>query len=74
MKTAEQDQASCWRIAVLPPLENTPRSIFMAPDIKANKLEYFWNNAYEKYFNVDEIRLEGDTFFTQEAIQTILNE
>jgi hypothetical protein len=46
----------------------------MVPDIKPNKSEFYWNNAYEKYFHVDEIRLEGDTFFTINFIQKELNE
>lgn len=74
IKSAKNKQKTCWKVAILPPLVNPPKSIYMNPDIKANKEGFFWNNAYEKFFGLDEVRLEGDTFYTPEAIQLTLNE
>ena len=38
-----------------------PLSIATNPYIKPNREENYWNRAYEKYFHVDEIRLDIDT-------------
>jgi hypothetical protein len=38
-----------------------PRSIWHNSDIAPNRQHYYWNRAYERYFGVDEVRLEGDS-------------
>jgi hypothetical protein len=40
-----------------------PSTTFYATDIKPNREAGFWNIAYEDYFEVDEVRLKGDTIF-----------
>ncbi|MCB9256492.1 MAG: hypothetical protein H6579_05125 [Chitinophagales bacterium] len=51
----------CWKKAIVPPLQNIPYSIYSPPDIQENKAAFYWNNAYEIYFQIDEISLEGDS-------------
>lgn len=52
-----------WQIAVIDSLSAKPRSIYYGPDIEANRTPACWNQAYEAFFNIDEIRLKGDTVF-----------
>lgn len=42
-----------------------PKSTYFGPDVQPNRAAADWNLAYEKYFNVDEVRLVGDTVFKQ---------
>lgn len=51
------------QIAVIDTLSAKPQSISYGPDIEANRNPVWWNKAYETYFNIDEIRLNGDTIF-----------
>jgi hypothetical protein len=67
-------EADSWKVAVLPQIDKYPKSIYMNPDIKPNKQEFYWNNAYEIFFDVDEIRLHGDTVTTFQFIDDLLNE
>lgn len=60
---------SCWSVAVLPPLTNTPTTIYHQPDIKPNRKESYWNQAYERYFLLNEVRLIGDTLLLLEHLQ-----
>ena len=60
---------SCWNVAVLPPLTNTPTTIYNQPDIKPNRAESYWNQAYERYFLLNEVRLIGDTLLLLEHLQ-----
>lgn len=53
----------CWKVAILPKINDYPVSIFYNPDLPSNRQEEFWNLAYENYFMIQEIRLEGDTIF-----------
>jgi hypothetical protein len=49
------------QIAVIDTLSAKPRSIYYGPDIEANRNPAYWNQAYEAFFNIDEIKLNGDT-------------
>ncbi len=40
-----------------------PASVFYGPDILPNRQSACWNIAYEQYFEIDEVRLKGDTIF-----------
>lgn len=51
------------QIAVIDTLSAKPESIYSGPDIEANRNPAYWNQAYETFFNIDEIRLNGDTIF-----------
>lgn len=64
--------ANTWKVAVLPKLVKYPQSIYMHPDIKPDKQEFYWNNAYEIFFDVDEVRLEGDTVNSFDYVQKLL--
>lgn len=55
---------SCRKVIELPLIESYPESIHLPTDIVPNKSIINWNIAYQKYFDIDEVRLEGDTFFT----------
>lgn len=63
-----EKQNFCDKIVVLDTLVSKPNSIFHPPDIKANRSESYWNAAYEKYFNVREVRLTGDSIFMEDKI------
>jgi hypothetical protein len=65
-------EADSWKVAVLPQIDKYPKSIYMNPDIKPNKQEFYWNNAYEIFFDVDEVRLEGDTVTSFDYVQKLL--
>lgn len=54
---------NCWKLAIVKDLENRPTSIFSKPVIEPNRLFPFWNEAYESFFQINEIRLEGDTIY-----------
>lgn len=41
----------------------TPQTNYFGPDIMPNRQAPWWNIAYEGYFKVDEVRLQGDTIF-----------
>jgi hypothetical protein len=69
LQNASNDDSHCWKKTDLPTLKNTPTSIFHQPDIKANRSEAYWNKAYEKYFLIDEVRLEGDSISLLKVVQ-----
>jgi hypothetical protein len=50
-----------FKIAVVNPINNPPKTIFFEPDICENRNPDFWNVAYEEYFFINEIRLKNDT-------------
>jgi hypothetical protein len=54
-----------WKVAVVDSLENIPAIIYSSPDIMPNRRPYFWNDAYETYFGLNEVRLKDDTFSLQ---------
>lgn len=41
----------------------TPQTNYFGPDVMPNRQAPWWNIAYEGYFKVDEVRLQGDTIF-----------
>lgn len=51
----------CWQVAIIDTL-STPKSVvYFTPDIGHNRDPAYWNNAYEIYFKVDEVKRKGDT-------------
>ena len=49
------------KVAVIKPLKSNPVSIYFPPDMLPDRTFALWNNAYERYFGVDEVRFENDT-------------
>jgi hypothetical protein len=56
-----KENKTCWKKAIIKPLVNKPKSIYFDPDIKPNREDEYWNEAYESYFFIDEISYESDT-------------
>lgn len=55
-------EEDCIKVVILKDIASfIPRSIAADPIIVPNRFYPQWNSAYEKYFKVDEIRLENDT-------------
>ena len=50
-----------YKVSVIKPLEDKPATIYFPPDILPNRAYALWNDAYERYFGVDEVRFEKDT-------------
>jgi hypothetical protein len=50
-------------IAYFPQYPNPPASIWLDGDLLPNRQNQDWNSAYEVYFDIDELRLPGDTLF-----------
>lgn len=50
------------KIVYVKAYQQLPQSIWHDSDIAPERKHYYWNRAYERYFYVDEVRLEGDTF------------
>jgi len=71
IKKSKSDNQKCWKVATIEKVKNLPKSIYSPPDILSNKEAYYWNNAYEKYFEIDEVRLVGDTVFDYNLIEEI---
>lgn len=59
---SRSDKKKCQDILELPKIGAIlPSSIATHPIIYPNRSAVYWNLAYERYFDVDEVRLEGDT-------------
>ncbi len=69
---AAKNKQSCWTTAVIQDLNNLPVSIFMTPKIQENRIKPYWNNAYEAYFLIDEIRIKKDTVTKLENTKNIV--
>lgn len=50
-----------WSKVELKKLDSLPSVTAYGPNIEPNRKDYFWNEAYQIYFHVDEVCLEGDT-------------
>lgn len=50
-------------IVEFPQMETPPASIWLHGDLLPNRENEDWNLAYEMYFQIDELRLPGDTIF-----------
>lgn len=44
-------------------MKQLPQSVSLPGDLLPNRQSEDWNLAYELYFDIDEVRLEGDTIF-----------
>jgi hypothetical protein len=49
------------RVALIDTLRLKPGLLDKGPDIKPNRQTDFWNEAYEKYYNVFEVKFKSDT-------------
>jgi hypothetical protein len=55
-------QDACWRsVELFDVLNFVPNSIAQEPFLYSNRNPHYWNRAYEEYFKVDEVYLEGDS-------------
>ena len=52
---------NCVTVAVVDSLSYKPTTIYYGPDLLPNREKSYWNNAYELYFNIDEVKLTGDS-------------
>lgn len=50
-----------WKVAVITPLTTYPRTIYNPTEVEPNRAMINWNFAFEEYFEIDEVRLLGDT-------------
>lgn len=61
-----QQNSNCIEIITLRNLQPIlPNSTATLPYIKPNREDNFWNRAYESYFRIDEVKLEGDTIHSK---------
>lgn len=51
------------RVVYFEQINELPKSVALEGDLLPNRESEDWNLAYELYFNVDEVRLPGDTVF-----------
>jgi len=70
IKDSKNNIDTCWKEATIPALSDTPKSIYHQPDLKANRTEPYWNQAFEKYFLINEVRLSGDTLSLLKTLQS----
>ncbi len=63
IEDARQHNDGSWKVAIIDTLSAKPNSIHYGPDIESNREPEYWNQAYERYFYVNEVRLMGDTIF-----------
>lgn len=66
---ASASNEECWSTASLAPLHNPPKSISHSPYIQPNREEAYWNEAYEKFFLIEEVKLEGDSQALHDFLQ-----
>lgn len=59
----EARKSKGWKMAKVDTISARPKSISSSPYIEANRNPPYWNQAYENYFQINEIRLTGDTIF-----------
>lgn len=52
---------TCYKTVVFAKIETYPTSNYITPDLPINRAEPYWNEAWEAYFNIDEIKLSGDS-------------
>lgn len=58
----KESNLKCMSVVQLKDISNIlPASVATTPIIAPNRNQYFYNNGYEKYFGVDEVRLKNDT-------------
>ncbi len=50
-----------WNVAVVPPITYLPTTVFAQPLLSPNRDPQYWNEAYERYYKLDEVRLSVDT-------------
>lgn len=67
---ASASNDGCWTEVTLPALKQPPKSISHTPYIQPNRQEAYWNEAYEKYFLIEEVKLEGDSLILHDFLKT----
>ena len=55
------DADDCYKTAIIVPIPNFPSSICFGNDLLPNRTYAFDNEAWETYFGIDEVMLQGDT-------------
>lgn len=58
----------------LMPISKPPKSIYYPPDIVPNRAQEYWNEAYERYFYLNEVYLKGDTLRKHHFLKNALND
>lgn len=64
IKTLKEVRATnpfCYKSAIVGEVVDYPKSIYNGPDLLPNRGYAFGNEAWEAYFRLDEIRIQGDT-------------
>jgi hypothetical protein len=60
-----------WNKAIIPFLTNYPALIYTSTEPEANRKAVNWNYAYEEYFGIDDVCMEGDTLKRFKRIDNI---
>jgi hypothetical protein len=63
----------CWKMIEFESLEHPPKTIYYDPDIRSNRYDGHWNQAYENYFELHEVRLISDTIDKKLQLKQFLN-
>jgi hypothetical protein len=71
---AENLQKNCWKTVELSKLQFTPQTIYHGPDIRNNRYDGHWNQAYENYFEMNEVRLNTDTLNKKQQMKIFLKQ
>ncbi len=56
-----KNSQKCLQVAQFDSLILPPSTIYYGPDLMPNRAKGFWNNAYENYFKLDQVKLSGDS-------------
>ena len=58
--TQHNNDSNCLNVITLDKIDDLPKSVNQYIFIKPNRVGN-WNGAFEDYYNIDEVRFEGDT-------------
>lgn len=61
IQESKRDSKNCLQVAEFDRLIHPPSTIYYGPDIQPNRAKGYWNNAYEVYFKIDQVKLKGDS-------------
>lgn len=65
---------TCYKLAILSPLKHKPMSVFFPPEIEPHRVTPYWNQAYEYFFDLSEVRIDGDTLIKKDIIMKLFYE
>lgn len=54
-------QEGIWNVAVVQPISSLPTTVYDPPLLYPNRHQDYWNKAYERYYQLDEVRLSSDS-------------